>query len=208
MISDPLAYDAYLFDCDGTLADTMPAHHRSWVRALKASGATFDFPYDLMCSWGGKGHRETVEDLNRIHHTQLDWIPVVALQEKFFHEEMGRIEPISEAVALARYLAQFRPVGVVSGGLRNHVEEILTQIELRSIFGAVVAREDVSHSKPDPEAFLLGAHKLGVSASRCMAFEDSPTGMASARAAGMKVVDIREIIPDPAKGLRSYFPQG
>jgi len=114
-----------------------------------------------------------------------------ALQDRHFAELTERgIAPrpgLSEAVAMLREAGL--SLGVVTSGARAYVERALRGLDgVR--FDAVVAKEDVTHTKPHPEPYLAGARRLGVEPARCVALEDAPAGIASARAAGMLAVAV------------------
>jgi HAD superfamily hydrolase (TIGR01509 family) len=93
------------------------------------------------------------------------------------------------------------PCALVTMSYRQLVDAVLAQLPART-FGAVVTGDQVSHGKPDPEAYQLAAQLLGVPAQRCIAIEDSPTGVASASAAGAQVIAVPHTVPiAPADGL-------
>ncbi len=184
------AYAGYIFDCDGTLADTMPMHHAAWNHSLKVAGATFEFPYALMCQWGGKSMRHTLEDLNRMHACSLDLQTVRKAQAEFFSQGTFQIKPVEPIVAIARSLHGKFPIAVASGGQKAHVFETLKTIGVDSIFNVVVTQEDVVNNKPAPDIFLLAAKKMGVEPSECLVYEDSPTGISAAMSAGMDYIKV------------------
>lgn len=187
---DPTSYDGYVFDCDGTLADSMPLHHKAWVKAFEKHAAPFEFTYEFMCSWGGKGLDQTVIDLNALHGTDLCPNTVISDQANFLDEILHTVQPIKNVCELAKKVAHFRPIAVASGGHKPHVLTTLNAVGLAGIFNAIVTHEDVANGKPAPDIYLLAAEKLGVDPTRCLAFEDSPTGIESAKAAGMTVIDV------------------
>ena len=181
-------YAAYIFDCDGTLADSMPAHHESWVRALKHNGAEFEFSYQQMCDWGGMSPEETVSRLNTMHACSLDPEKVGADQAVYIAERLRQVKARPEVAAIARELAEKSPMAVASGGCRKNVLTTLESIGLRELFKVIVTHEDVVQSKPSPELFLLAANKLGVKANDCLVYEDSITGIRAAQAAQMDYI--------------------
>ena len=178
-------YEGYIFDCDGTLADSMPVHHDAWVKALEENGAQFDFTFDLMCSWGGKSMFQTVHDLNDMFEHALDAAEVAAAQARYVADFLKTVQGREEVVGLARELADVAPMAVASGGHRNNVHTTLTAIGVIELFRVIVTHEDVTQSKPSPEMFLLAADRLGVKPQNCLVYEDSPTGVEAAKAAGM-----------------------
>lgn len=189
-VEHPEHYAGFIFDCDGTLADSMPLHHEAWVQAFRSHGATFEFPYALMCAWGGKGLAQTVEDLNRMHGTQLVVAEVLRLHSEFMDAHLDHLRPRPEILEEARRLAPLRPLAVASGGHRHHVQRTLKAIGATALFPVVVTQDDVPRSKPAPDLFLLAAARMGVDPARCLVFEDSPTGVEAAQNAGMACVRV------------------
>lgn len=187
-------FKAYIFDCDGTIADTMPAHFKAWTRAMKELGGTF--PEDLFYSWGGRPTTAIVRDLNRRFGTKLDLVETPRIKERYFRELIPEVLPIEPVVALVKQFHGTAPMAVASGGHREIVVKTLDALGLTPYFGTIVAMEDVEHGKPAPDPFLEAARRLGVEPSACLVFEDSPTGIEAAKAAGMRYV----LVPAPAAG--------
>ena len=193
MSFDPLTreYGGYIFDCDGTLADSMVVHHRAWLAALAAHGASFDFHWDLFMSRAGMSLPKTVEELNTQFGLQLDPLRVTASQREAYEAFLPTVQPISQVVELARRVALTRPVSVASGGERKVVLRTLELLGLDDIFPIVVTAEDVVLGKPAPDMFLLAAERMGVAPGDCVVFEDSVLGLRAAESAGMASVLVR-----------------
>lgn len=182
-------FDGAIFDCDGTLADTMPLHYRSWCAALSARGAAMSETlfYDL----GGVASIEIVRILNRQDGLTLAVEETAAEKEAHYVRLLPEAPPVARVVAIVRAWAARYPLAVASGGIRPLVETTLAGLGIRELFRAVVTAEDVTRGKPDPEIFLLAAERLGVAPARCVVFEDSDLGLEGARRAGMLAVDVR-----------------
>ncbi len=180
----------YIFDYDGTLADSMPLHFRSWSHADRTHGASFVFTWELFYSMAGTGLHDTVPILNQRYGESLDPDAVVATQMARVGKQHHTLKPILPVVDLARMLAQTRPIAVASGGIREHVHRSLEIVGISDLFSVVVTQEDVANSKPAPDSFLLAAEKMGVSPSQCIVFEDSSLGLEAAERAGMRAVYI------------------
>lgn len=179
-------YSAFIFDCDGTLADSMPIHQTAWIRALQAHGATFDFGWDLFMSRAGKTAEVTVNELNAEFGLALDPVLVAAAQRAEYDAVVHGVQPLSEVVAFARTRASAGyPVSVASGGDANTVHRTLRTIGVADLFSVVVTSEEVEHGKPAPDLFLLAARRMGVAPEACLVFEDSLLGILAAERAGM-----------------------
>ncbi len=187
-------FRAYLFDLDGTVADSMPAHFIAWTNAVKAHGGTF--PEALFYALGGVPPLRVVELLNEKFGYTLDPVSVVAGKEAEYVAGIANIQPIESV--LAHVLAKHGqiPLAIVSGSPRDSVERTLDALQLRDRFEVIVAAEDYAKGKPDPEPFLKAATLLGVSPESCLVFEDADAGIESAKAAGMKWVRVPQALPD------------
>ena len=182
-------YSAFIFDCDGTLADTMPIHQKAWIAALRRHGATFEFTWDLFMSRAGKTIELTVAELNAEFGLTLDPTLVAAAQRAQFDALAVGIKPIDEVVAFARERAVAGcPVSVASGGDAVTVNRTLSTIGVSDLFPIVVTAEEVAHGKPAPDLFLLAAERMGVAPAECLVFEDSLLGITAAERAGMGAV--------------------
>ena len=183
------AYSAFIFDCDGTLADSMPLHQKAWVSALRKYGATFEFGWELFMSRAGKSIELTVAELNAEFGMALDPALVSAAQRAQYDVLALGVKPIDEVVAFARERAQAGcPVSVASGGDAPTVARTLRTIGVSDLFPIVVTVEDVAHGKPAPDLFLLAAKRMGVAPADCLVFEDSLLGITAAERAGMGAV--------------------
>lgn len=190
-------FGAYIFDCDGTLADSMPLHWRSWRHALAQHGAPFDFDWALQMRIAGMGLENTVEWLNREYDVDLDPAAVVHTKETFYMNHVEEVRPLGP---VARFADQAEARGllwnVASGSPRTVLDRTLRAIGYHQVIPRSVAREDVAHGKPAPDTFLLAAERLGVEPARCLVFEDADLGIEAAHRAGMQAVKIEPAEPD------------
>ncbi len=115
------AYSAFIFDCDGTLADSMPLHQKAWIIALQKYGASIDFSWELFMSRAGKTVELTVAELNAEFGLTLDPPLVSAAQRAAYDALAVGVKPLDEVVAFARERAQAGcPISVASGGDGRH----------------------------------------------------------------------------------------
>lgn len=188
-------YAGYIFDCDGTLVDSMPLHFRAWRTAFQQHGASFDFDWALFVSRAGMPLEQTVEALNTQFSTALDPKRVVELQLATYRTLITQVTAIEEVVAFARQVAKVAEVAVASGGQRAEVEASLRNIGILDLFSVVVAGNEVAHGKPDPEILLRCADAMGVAPQSCLVIEDGELGIEAARRAGMDWVRVETIAP-------------
>lgn len=188
-------FDGYIFDCDGTLAHTMPIHYRAWLQAFADRKSGFDFSEDYFYSLGGTPTAKIVEILNEKHGTSFDPLEMAHYKEDKFEALMHELTPIDEVVALARrFKEEGKPVSVASGGMRHIVVKTLEMIGMGDFFPLIVTPEMVKRGKPSPDMFLLAAEKMGTDPARTLVFEDAVPGIDAAKAAGMQYV----VVPRPA----------
>ena len=182
----PGDFAAYIFDCDGTLADTMPTHYKAWTTALGEHAR--DFPEALFYELGGVPTSRIVEILNERHGHSLPVAATVEIKEGLILEMSHEIAAIEPVVALARKYHGVKPLAVASGGHRRIVLNTLRALGIADLFQAIVCAEDYQRGKPSPDPFLEAALRLDVAPERCLVFEDTATGIAAATAAGMQSV--------------------
>lgn len=184
------SYEALIFDCDGTLTDSMPLHFLAWSRALAKYG--FPFPEERFYALGGMPSQQIVRLLADEHGVQVDVQRAAQEKEAIFMEMLHLLVPIDQVVQVVKHFANVLPLAVASGGYRHIIQSQLDQIGCSDDFQVVVTAEDTVRHKPHPEVFLLAAERLGVPASSCLVYEDSSLGIEAARTAGMDYIDIRE----------------
>jgi len=188
----PRQPQAIVFDCDGTLADTMPLHWRAWQ--VIASRHRFSFTKDRFYSLGGIPSRDILKVLSAEQALPLDPLAVAREKEAEYLSLISHVEPIHTVVGIARENYGKIPLAVGSGGTRRSIEHVLGHLGIRHLFQAVVTSEDVVNQKPAPDIFLEAARRLGVRPQFCRAYEDTDLGMRAIRAAGMEAVDVRELL--------------
>ena len=186
----PPGITGLIFDCDGTLADTMPAHHRAWVAMLEPHG--IPFPEDRFYAMGGMPTAQIIRalaaDAGVVVH---DIDAMVHEKERLFVQMLDAVAPIVPVVAIAAAYRGKLPMAVASGGYRDVVGSTLDRLQLRSWFETMVTAEDTTRHKPEPDVFLEAARRLGLPASACVVFEDTELGLEAARRAGMPGIDVR-----------------
>ena len=195
MATDPSPFDisphirGLVFDCDGTIADTMPLHFEAWSQALKEHG--HDFPEALFYDMAGIPTARIIEILNERHGYTMPVQETADRKESLYLELIPRVGPVEPVVRLVHRYAGKLPMAVATGGTRAICSKTLSALNLLSYFQEIVTADDVEHGKPAPDIFLEAARRLGVPAEACCAFEDAEMGLQAARAAKMVVIDVR-----------------
>jgi HAD superfamily hydrolase (TIGR01509 family) len=186
-------YDAVIFDCDGTLVDSMSAHFDAWCEALAIHGAAGIFKEDVFHAMGGRPTQDIVVELNSEYDLKLDPESVAMAKREAFLKRLDEVTLIEEVAAFAKSLRGRMPLGIASGGSRRVVEKTLHKLGVSDWFDEVVTADDVADGKPAPDIFLKCAKLLNVAPERCLVLEDAPPGVVAARRAGMQVV----VVPSP-----------
>jgi beta-phosphoglucomutase family hydrolase len=184
----PGPFKAYLFDCDGTIADSMPLHYIAWSKALAEWNCEFN--EDLFYAWGGMPIVDIIAALNEKHGLNMPVSAVAKRKEEFYYEILPQLKAVPEVLEHIETSHRQIPFAVVSGSTRDSVTASLNTLKLLDRFETLVCAGDYQRSKPDPEAFLIAAHRLGVSPESCLVFEDTEMGIQAAKAAGMASVKV------------------
>jgi len=193
---DRSAYDGFIFDCDGTLADTMPLHFQAWSESLEQKlGHPSAFTESLFYRCGGMPARQIIEMLNRDYGYHLPVDEFAHEKEMRFVELLPGIGPIHEVIDVLHRLGPEAKVAVASGGLTDVVRQTLAFLDFQvgpdEAIKFLVGSDQVTRGKPHPELFLRAAELLGVEPKRCLVFEDAEPGFLAAQAAGMTYIDVR-----------------
>ena len=191
-MSLPTHIKGLIFDCDGTLADTMPLHWHAWQMITQRHN--LHFPEDRFYSLGGVPSRDILKMLAKEQGVTLDHIQAAHEKENAYLPLMAEVEPIHAVVEIAEENFGKIPMAVASGGTLPIIEQVLTHLKIRHLFGAVVTSEMVKNQKPAPDIFVEAARRIGVDPKSCRGYEDTDLGMQAIRSAGMDAVDVRELL--------------
>jgi HAD superfamily hydrolase (TIGR01509 family) len=184
-------FKAYLFDCDGTIVDSMPLHFVAWQKALAEHGCT-DFSEELFYQLGGLPVVAVVEQLNRRDGLNIPVEPFAVRKEQLYYDLIHELKAVPEVLEEIHRVHGSIPFAVVSGSTLESVEKSLNVLGIRDLFDVLVCAGDYERGKPDPEPFLLAAAQLGVAPKDCLVFEDADAGLEAGKAAGMKYVRIAQ----------------
>jgi HAD superfamily hydrolase (TIGR01509 family) len=181
-------FRAYLFDCDGTIADSMPLHYIAWSKALGEHGC--EFPEALFYSWGGMPADEAIATLNRINGLSMPIDHVAERKEALYYDLLHQLQAVPEVLEHIELSHGKIPFAVVSGSTRESVIKSLETLNILDKFDTLVCAGDYTNAKPHPEPYLLAAQRLSVPPETCLVFEDTDLGIQAATAAGMASVKI------------------
>jgi HAD superfamily hydrolase (TIGR01509 family) len=195
---DPFGADgstrAVIFDFDETIIDLEPQHTAAHDALCRAQGADYaQLPESFRKSSG----RRIIDDI-RDMRAHFAWSEpeeeLFATRQRFFDDVCARAELVAlpgvvESIRLLRDRGV--TLAITSSAVRSSIETILLRLGLRDAFALIVDGSEVTHGKPDPEAYLLTARKLRVAPRECVVIEDSHVGVVAAKRAGMYCVAVR-----------------
>ena len=194
-------YAGLIFDCDGTLTDSMPVHYVAWVTTLSKYG--INFPESRFYELGGVPTNKIIDLLAAEQGVVVDSNAIAHEKELAFLEQLSSVGPNEPVCQVAREHHGSVPMAVASGGVRQVVIDQLNSIRMLHVFDAIVGAEDTELHKPNPDVFLEAARRLNVPAHQCVVFEDTDIGIQAARSAGMDYVDVRQLQLGVQSGRRT-----
>lgn len=183
-------FAAFLFDFDGTIADTMSVHRDAWNKALGVYGLSLTLEQHL--GWAGTPTRGIVKLLNELHGVELPVDEILKNKEVHYYGSLSGVKEIIPVVDIIRASHGKIPMAVVSGSRRKPVETTLAHLQLTKYFDVLVCAEDYANGKPAPDCFLRAASLLKTKAEDCLVFEDAILGIKAAHAAGMQCLRVEE----------------
>lgn len=186
--------EAVLWDLDGVLVDTARLHYEAWRQLLSEFGRSLSED-EFRRTFGLRNDLILRDILGELTDEQVESLS--ERKEALFRQcAAGRVTPLPGALALVRHVRDTgRRVALVTSTPRANIDFVLGQAGLVGAFDAVVAAEDVSKGKPDPEGYLLAARSLGVAPERCLVIEDAPGGIEAARRAGIRSLAVTTTHP-------------
>jgi len=176
-------YQALIFDMDGTIIDTMPAHLKAW----KQTANYYEFPFckQWLHSLGGMPSYKIAAEVNKKYNLDLEPMAVSRYKMAAFASLDEHGEPIECTVKVLNHFCGKKKLAVGTGSQRTNAEKLLTKAQLIDKLDAVVTASDVINHKPNPDTFLQAARLLDVCASECLVFEDTELGLQAAHSAKM-----------------------
>ena len=180
-----------IFDWDGVIIDSGKLHEQSWKELAQELGTTLA-PDSFIRGFGMKSAR-IIEEIHR-WATEPEEVARLSNRKEALYRELVARSEITALPGVVEWLQRLKaanvPSAVASSTHLLNIEAVLTRIGLQDAFRAIVSAEDVVHGKPHPEVFAKAGERLGITAPRCVVFEDAHVGIEAAHAAGMKVVAV------------------
>ncbi|MGA7160930.1 MAG: HAD-IA family hydrolase [Bacteroidota bacterium] len=178
-----------IFDCDGTLVDSMPVHMMAWEHSVKSQGGAWDFQYFF--SKKGMPDKEIIEAYNAKFGASLDLPRTMHLKDEYFRTRRDQLKPIPPVVEIVHRYRTLLPMAVASGSTKANVDLQLDTLGIKNCFNVILTADDGIAPKPSPDIFLKAASRLGIAPGLCQVFEDGDLGLEAARRAGMYATDVR-----------------
>jgi len=199
---------ALIFDMDGVIIDSNPLHRIAWSEYMVRHGVVMTEA--MQQQMYGKRNDELIRDFFGSHISDEEIFAHGAAKERLYREMM---QPRAEAAlvpGVREFLERHRglKLGLATNAEPANVDFVLDATGLRSLFAVIVNGHEVSNPKPHPEIYLRTADLLQVSASECVVFEDSYTGVQAGQAAGMRVVGVtttHEDLPGVALSIADFL---
>ncbi|AFY02421.1 HAD family hydrolase [Bdellovibrio bacteriovorus] len=184
------SFKALLFDFDGTVADTMPAHLAAWNKALDKYDLSLS--RDQHMSWAGRPTARIVEMMNQLHKTDINPEQFVKEKEAHYLASLGDVTTIKSVMEIIQHYHGQIPMAIVTGSRRKIVELTMNQLGIQKYFDTLVCAEDYTQGKPAPDCFLMAAAKIQIAPADCLAFEDAVLGIEAAHTANMNCLKVTD----------------
>lgn len=182
-------FRAFIFDMDGVLVDSEPLHEKAWKilfaeRGLQVSDTEYK---DAI----GKSDSLFLSELFSRHNLRYDIKEFLTAKKNKFRELLeSNFRPYPGAKELVQRLSRNYLLALVSSEWMDNILYVLNTMDIRELFTSIISKDTVQKHKPDPEPYLRALSELGVSAREAVAIEDSPSGVKSAKSAGLYVVAV------------------
>jgi HAD superfamily hydrolase (TIGR01509 family) len=177
-----------IFDCDGTLVDSMPLHMKAWTIALEKFGLVYD--YEFFYSRRGMSEEEIIHQFKQKVNSQVESEKIVSAKHEYYYSHLNSVKPIKIVVDIVLAYKNKLPMAVVTGGTKENVLASLKVIGIDNYFKILVTSDNNLRPKPAPDLFLEAAKILDVEPEYCQVFEDGPLGIEAANRAGMIAIDV------------------
>lgn len=192
-----MSLQGVIFDLDGVLVDTVPAHFAAWKRLFEEEGYHFD---EKVYHDKVDGRRRADGVAGVMKGADQDRIEAAAeRKDGYFLEliEMGKFRIFEDAADFVKS-CQIAGLKLATASSSKNVRFILEKVGLADAFGAIIGGDDVEHGKPDPSIFLTAANRIGLDTSNCVVVEDAISGVRAAKAGGFFCIGV-DRVSEPAR---------
>lgn len=213
----PHRVEAAIFDFDETMIDLEPQHTAASSRLAKAMGSRYEEMGEEFRKGSGRRVIDDIRDMRSTFGWQRPVEDLLAERQRYFEQEIAtatNLHLMTGVESMVSALQERRiTLAITSSAVRNSIETVLDRFGLLSRFEVIVDGSEVERGKPDPQAYLVTAGRLGVDPAQCVAFEDAAVGVRAAKAAGMFCIAVRnpraQIFQDlaPADVIVSSFEE-
>lgn len=186
---------ACIFDLDGVIVDTVPAHFVAWKSIAEELGVPFnEDDNEHLKGVSRVDSMKKILSMGNLTKTEQEILDLTQRKNDIYVEIISKMTPADILPGVTDFIQLLKDNGVkiAIGSSSKNTPIILKCVGLENEFGAIVDGNDVTHSKPDPEVFLKGADRLNVSPADCVVFEDAISGVEAAKRGGMKCIGIGE----------------
>jgi len=205
-MTTPPSFQGIVFDMDGTLAATEPLHMDAWLSVLQKAGLPFD--EDWFQQWVGLSDKILAEAVVRDYAIELSVAELQEQKRNLFHATARRKAKLFEGIDEAlTWLQQRIPLAMATSSSDLDAEAVFANTQLQRFFRTIVTADRVTNVKPAPEPYLLACRELNLPPTQCIAIEDSPAGVTSARRAGLIVLGVTTSkTPEQLREAHRVFP--
>lgn len=184
-------FTAFLYDCDGTLADNMNAHKFAYQEVAAKYGIDLDL--SLIDQTAGWPTVQVAAEISRRYNVVLPESFAAEKSAVFIEKYISHTKPVTFVLEHFKKNVSKVRIGVVTGGSRATVSKTLAVLGIDHLVEVLVCAGETPRGKPHPDPFLKAAQDLGVNPSTCMVFEDGNPGVQAAIAAGMKWIRVDQV---------------
>ena len=190
-----MRYENVIFDLDGVLVSTDEYHYQAWKKIADEEGIYFDRAINNRLRGVSRmASLEIILERAEKNYTQAEKEELAQRKNRYYQELLGNLTTEDTLKGVRETLAGLRKnfVHIAVGSSSKNTMRILKQVGLENAFDAIADGTEITHSKPNPEVFLLAAQKLGAKPENCLVVEDAPAGVQAGVNAGMQVAGIGE----------------
>jgi beta-phosphoglucomutase-like phosphatase (HAD superfamily) len=183
--------EAFIFDMDGTMIDSMPWHARSWVEFVARHGLKLDVS-DILARTTGRTGTECMRELFDRELSDAECQALVHEKEEIYRAMFSdNFTEVAGFTAFAKAaVARGLKVAVGTAGDKGNIEFAMSRLKMNPLPLAIVGGDEGFSGKPTPAIFLEAARRIGIAPERCIVFEDAPFGIEAARRGGMRAVAV------------------